>query len=54
MDLRLGAGQSWVEVSGGSISHRLPAGFLAWLYRGVRAAGHRGEVRFKRGLLSSK
>ena len=25
MDQRLGAGQSWVEVSGGSLSHRLPA-----------------------------
>ena len=25
MDVRLGPGQAWVEVSGGSLSHRLPA-----------------------------
>jgi len=29
-------------------------GWLAWLSHGVRIAGHRGEVRLKRGLPSSK
>ncbi len=54
LDARLGPGQARIEVPGGVALSSAARGWLAWLSHGVRIAGHRDEVRLKRGLPSSK
>ena len=50
---RTGVRPDSVQVSGGTLSSRLPTAYLVWLAFGLRTAGHRDGAWLQRGLPSS-